>query len=395
MTLHIPTLMLALLLGFLLLTLELGISHQRLRSRPELRSWSAGSWALLLGFAALAARSAIPLWLSIVAGNVLICVGQALYVHALYRLLTDGPAPRWIAVALVLSLLGTVAMLDWPLNQRTAVLSMVFALFLCPAVLVILRHGWHAERSLRTVAATFALAVAALALRAVHGWTHPADYGDVLQASLGQGLTFLVAYMCLMGAGFGFVLAVFERVASQLETLARLDGMTGCLNRSTTDSLLAHELQRSRRAGAPMSFVLLDLDHFKQINDLHGHGTGDAVLKQFAKTVRGGLRDSDVFGRMGGEEFGLILPGTDEPGAQQLMEGIRRTVQEMRVVNSKGLPVRVTVSAGIAGVQASDEVHPERLYGRADRALYVAKRNGRNRVERYVSDGSATMVPTA
>jgi diguanylate cyclase (GGDEF)-like protein len=144
-----------------------------------------------------------------------------------------------------------------------------------------------------------------------------------------------------------------------------------------------------------MSFVLLDLDHFKQINDLHGHGTGDSVLKQFAKTVRAGLRDSDVFGRMGGEEFGLILPGTDEPGAQQLMEGIRRTVQEMRVVNAKGLPVRVTVSAGIAGVQASDEVHPERLYGRADRALYVAKRSGRNRVERYVSDGSATMVPTA
>ncbi len=393
--LHIPTLMLALLLGFLLLTLALGVSQRGLRARPEIRRWTLGCWALLGGFAALAGRVLLPLELSVVLGNSLICLGLALYAQALYRLLCDSPGPKLLLQLQPAIWLGLVLMLDWPLHQRTALLSLVYTALLAPSVGVILRHGWRAERSLRAVALTMALAMAALLVRAVHAIWHPDDYGELMQASLGQGLTFLVAFVCLLGAGFGFILAVFERVAQQMEEMATHDGLTGCWNRSTTDALLAHELQRAHRTATPVAFVLLDLDHFKQVNDRHGHRTGDAVLRAFADAVRRRLRASDVFGRTGGEEFGLVLPATDVAGARWLVEAVRREVEAMVLASSAdGTPVQVTVSAGVAVADAHSSLSGDRLYGQADQSLYEAKRAGRNRVEVYgITAGASAALP--
>ena len=388
--LHIPTLMLALLLGFLLLALALGVSQQGLRARPEIRRWTLGSWALLGGFAALAARAVVPVELSIVLGNGLICLGLAVYAQAICLLMLDGQAPRWLVLVQPVIWLALVLMLDWPLHRRTAVLSCVYAALLAPSVLLIARHGWFAERSLRTVALTMAAAMAALLLRAVHAWATPGDYVDLMQASLGQGLTLLFAFMCLLGAGLAFVLAVFERVAQQMAETATHDGLTGCWNRATTDTLLAHELQRARRSGTPVAFALLDLDHFKQVNDRHGHRSGDALLKAFADTVRARLRTSDVFGRTGGEEFGLVLPGTDLAGARWLLDAIRREVEAIQLLSDSGQPVRVTMSAGMALADEGGALSGDRLYGRADQALYEAKRAGRNRVEVFgISAGAS------
>ena len=383
MYLHLPTLLLSLLLGLALLTLALGVAQRRLQGRPELRLWWYGCWALLLGFIGLAARPVIPLSLSIVAGNGLITVGLAFHAQALWRMLRDAPAPRWLMFCQPLIWLATALTVHWPLNIRTALLSLVYAVMLAPSVWLIARHGWHAERSLRTVLATLSLAVLSLLLRAVHALVQPGDYTDMVQASLGQGLTFLVAFMALLGAGYGFVLAVFERVAGQFEVLATHDGLTHCLNRSATDALLTHTLQLGRREGTPVAFVLLDLDNFKQVNDQHGHSTGDLVLRRFAEVVRQRLRASDVFGRTGGEDFALVLPATDAAGARYLVELVREAVEQMAVVDQRHRPVPVTVSAGVAVADAQARVSGERLYGRADQALYEAKRSGRNRVVLY------------
>jgi diguanylate cyclase (GGDEF)-like protein len=394
MLLHIPTLMLALLLGFLLLTLALGVSQQGVRARPEIRRWTLGCWALLAGFALLAARVTLPMALSVVLGNALICLGLAFYAQALHRLLCDSHGPKALLQVQPAIWLALLLMLDWPLHQRTALLSLVYSALLLPSVAVILRHGWRAERSLRVVAVTMALAVLALLVRALHALLQPDEYGALMQASLGQGLTFLVAFVCLLGAGFGFVLAVFERVASQMEEMATRDGLTGCWNRSTTDALLAHELQRAHRAGMPVAFVLLDLDHFKQVNDRHGHRTGDAVLRAFADAVRRRLRASDVFGRTGGEEFGLVLPDTDVAGARWLVEAVRREVEALQLADDHGAPVLVTVSAGVAVADASSRLSGDRLYGQADQSLYEAKRAGRNRVEVYgITAGASAALP--
>ena len=392
--LHVPTLMLALLLGFLLLTLQLGVSHRHLRERPELQRWTLGCWAFLGGMVMLAARVVVPLELSILVGNALLCAGMVLYAQALHRMLLDAAAPSWLMQVQPLVWIALVLMLDWPLHQRTAVLSLVYMALLVPSVVVIAQHGWHNERSLRTVALSIAAAIAAMAVRAVHAWTTPADYTDLMQASLGQGLTFLLSFMCLIAAGFGFVLAVFERVAVQMEDMATHDGLTGCWNRVTTDALLAHELVRARRVGSAVSFVLLDLDHFKQVNDQHGHATGDAVLRAFAQTVRDRLRASDVLGRTGGEEFGLVLPATDLAGARWLVDDVRRAVAAMAVPGLQGQPVRVTVSAGLAVADPKAGVFGDRLYGQADQALYEAKRAGRNRVEAFGANvGASAALP--
>ncbi len=392
--LHIPTLMLVLLLGFMLLTLALGVSQQGLRARPEMRRWTLGCWALLGGLLTLAGRMVLPLELSVLLGNALISLGLALYAQALHRMLVNHHGPRLLMQAQPLVWVALLLMLDWPQHQRTAVLSLVYAALLAPSVLVLLRHGWFAERSLRAVLLTMALALLALVLRALHAWTHPAEYLELLQPSLPTGLTFLVAFVCLLAAGFSFVLAVFERVALQMETLATHDGLTGCWNRSTTDALLAHELQRAHRSATPLAFVLLDLDHFKQVNDRHGHPTGDAVLQAFAQAVRSRLRASDVFGRTGGEEFGLVLPGTDVAGARWLVEAVRREVEALHVINRDGAPVQVTVSAGVAVADAHSQLTGDRLYGQADQSLYEAKRAGRNRVEVYgVTAGATAALP--
>ena len=189
---------------------------------------------------------------------------------------------------------------------------------------------------------------------------------------------------------------MFERVASQMETLATHDGLTGCWNRTTTDALLEHELRRAQRTATPVAFVLLDLDHFKLVNDVHGHRTGDAVLRAFAESVRGRLRSSDVFGRTGGEEFGLVLPGTDAAGALWLVDGIRRAIEALAVTGADGQTVSVTVSAGVAVAEPNLPLTGDRLYGQADQALYEAKRTGRNRVEVHgVTAGASAALPLA
>ena len=391
--LHIPTLMLALMLGFLLLALGLRAAQRSLKDRPEIGRWTLGCWVMLGGLMAMAGREQLPLGLSVLLGNGLICLGLALYAQAIAMLLGRAGARWWLQVQPLIWLL-LLWMPAWPPHHRSAVASLIYAALLAPSAWLILRHGWRAERSLRIVGLAFGVALLALLARAAHAWTTPGDYLELLQPSLGQSLSFLVTFVFLLGAGFGFVLAVFERVSLQLQTLASLDGLTGCSNRSTTDTLLAHELERARRSRLPLVFVLMDLDHFKQVNDQHGHAAGDKVLQAFAEAVRRRLRGSDVFGRVGGEEFGLVLPGTDAAGARRLVEAIRLEVAALEVQVGAAQPVKITLSAGVALARPEHSLSGDRLYGQADQSLYEAKRGGRNRVEIYGQSDDAQEVVT-
>ena len=166
----------------------------------------------------------------------------------------------------------------------------------------------------------------------------------------------------------------------KLQVLATTDFLTGLPNRREFTDRLADEFHRVQRFGDQRSSVLmLDLDLFKRINDTHGHATGDAVLKHFAQLVRNTLRKIDMVGRMGGEEFAIILPGTDSAGARIFAERLREAVANNPLVQD-GEPILLTVSIGIATMDRPDENAEETLL-RSDAALYRAKRNGRNRVE--------------
>jgi diguanylate cyclase (GGDEF)-like protein len=167
----------------------------------------------------------------------------------------------------------------------------------------------------------------------------------------------------------------------QMRTLALTDGLTGVMNRRAITDLAARELARARRGETPVAFMLLDVDHFKRINDTHGHPAGDAVLAQLVQRLRDAMRDYDTIGRWGGEEFLLVLPGLSlaHQEGRRRAENLRRCVAGQPFDIGTGTPLAVTCSAGVVAVPAGAGETLEAVIARADAALYDAKRGGRDR----------------
>ena len=174
------------------------------------------------------------------------------------------------------------------------------------------------------------------------------------------------------------------RLHGMVERQALVDGLTGLANRRASTDALQAESARAGRLGTPLAVVLADLDGFKDVNDAHGHAVGDEVLRGFADVLRETLRDSDVAGRWGGEEFLLLLPGADEDGAVQLAERIRAGLSSRTIPGAPGL--RVTASFGVA--ERGAESNTEQVVAAADEALYRAKRSGKDRIERGAAEPS-------
>lgn len=172
-----------------------------------------------------------------------------------------------------------------------------------------------------------------------------------------------------------------KRLEEELRQLATVDMLTGCLNRRSFQDRGTEELDRARRTASALTVLLLDLDYFKSVNDTWGHGAGDRVLVSFAETVRQVLRTHDTFGRLGGEEFGVLLPETDSRGAWIVAERIRESVGEIDI-EYDGQRISISVSIGIAPVTTADTAISVAIQ-RADDALYEAKAAGRNRSYRW------------
>jgi diguanylate cyclase (GGDEF)-like protein len=164
-----------------------------------------------------------------------------------------------------------------------------------------------------------------------------------------------------------------------VERQALVDGLTGLANRRHTEEALAVEIARIARAqSGQMALVLLDVDRFKSVNDRYGHPSGDIVLRSMARILDASVREVDTAGRWGGEEFALILAGTDLAGGTQLAERIRQAIETTPVVLDDGTELRITASFGVASLPPTTS--SEELLGAADEALYAAKETGRNRV---------------
>jgi diguanylate cyclase (GGDEF)-like protein len=171
-----------------------------------------------------------------------------------------------------------------------------------------------------------------------------------------------------------------EQKRAQLEALAQVDPLTGLYNRREFSRLAGRELVRAARQGAFTALVLVDVDHFKQVNDTYGHPVGDEVLKNIARVLLGGVRESDVVSRFGGDELMLLLPDTNENPAITLVNRLRQKLGQAPVFTN-GQAIRVTVSFGIAVVAPGAKATLEQTYLAADELLYRAKSRGRDRVE--------------
>ena len=182
---------------------------------------------------------------------------------------------------------------------------------------------------------------------------------------------------------------VLSRIGArrELENLATRDGLTGLINHRTFQAGLRREILRARRTGQGLAFLLTDIDHFKAVNDTHGHPAGDAVLRHVAEVVRAQVReDLDIAARYGGEEFGCVLIGVDAERAMETAEHIRSAVENSPADIGTSSSLSVTLSIGVS-IFPQDAKEPQELIDRADQALYRAKNSGRNRVERALGPG--------
>ncbi len=187
-----------------------------------------------------------------------------------------------------------------------------------------------------------------------------------------------IAFMMLAPLTIASVMVVRDDLMGQLRDSAERDGLTGLLNRSTFEARLDERLSVLGGAGEGMALLWLDIDRFKQINDTFGHPAGDAVLRQFAATARQCCRDSDLIGRIGGEEFALALTMSGPNGALAAAERLRRSFAEQATLWDM-TPIFATISIGASYIRGPVEL--DTITRRLDKALYLAKRNGRNRIE--------------
>jgi diguanylate cyclase (GGDEF)-like protein len=207
-----------------------------------------------------------------------------------------------------------------------------------------------------------------------------------------QAIVLVSAMLLLIASLLGFrraravgaeLLAAEQRARADAERISRMDVLTGLFNRRHAMETIEHELARAGRQDSAIGILMFDIDHFKRINDAHGHSGGDAVLVEVARRLRSGVREWDMAARVGGEEFCVTAPGIErESEVAELGDRLRQAVAERAVVIGEGVAIPVTISVGAALLRHGDG-SAEQAIDCADRALYAAKRRGRNRICRF------------
>lgn len=346
---------------------------------PHLLAWAAAHTAAALQWLCMLADQVLPgtgdvFWLvaNALAITVLSCllIGFRLRSNlAVGRLLLAGSGLLALAAVVWLS-----AVFPQPALSATVVplhASILLALC-CHAVLSRGHPVLPAEWGSVVVLVLFAL------IQLGAGAAYSASLVAVGGLEARAGLHFLTLPAAYAGVGIFSILLIATDLAEQMKRLAITDPLTGVLNRRGFLDAALRAVSHARRSGSPLALVMADLDEFKRLNDSYGHATGDRALRMFAGHLETALRRSDLVGRIGGEEFAVLLHGTDEDSARFVAERLCHSLERASVEAVHG-PIRITSSFGVAVLTEADG-DVEDLMERADRALYTAKETGRNRV---------------
>lgn len=337
-----------------------------------LTEWAAAPPVLFVGTMTFAARGAIPDFFSIVVANLLLFAGTSLFYFGSQRFFGVKPSIRfWSSLSLVALIpLAWFALAEPHHGVRVAIISAFMAALSFAHTRLIFLHGPRRFSSYFTGGA-MAMLTLAQALRLTTAFELPASDGIFDNTSSMQTAYVATYSLTVLMAAIGMVLMATDKLRTEFEHLASHDSLTGALTRRALIDICERELVRSRRKGRTMSLLMLDLDHFKAVNDNHGHLTGDRVLVKFVARVTVLLRRPDRFGRFGGEEFIALLPETSMDEAQGVAERIRADI-----ASTSDQPW-CTVSIG-AAASTADDATVDALLARADAALYAAKAAGRN-----------------
>lgn len=348
--------------------------------RPALTWWVAATLLQPAGFVLLTQRDQLSEWLTIVGANACIALAFAAYAVALRRFFHLQVRPLLLAMMVVLAVAISAwwGLLQPDLTRRLIAISLVLAWMLGYSAWTVYRSP-EATGPVRQVAGgAFAFAAAVMAYRAGVLVVDPGQVLTVFQLTHVQLLTYAVGSILPVVATLGFLLLCTERSQRELERAARMDFLTGVYNRRAIEELGTRAIAGARRHGMPLSLLVVDLDHFKRINDELGHAAGDLALVQAVARIRESLRAEDLPGRLGGEEFIVLMPNTDGASAAAAAERIRESFSG-RPLELDGQRRGVTLSIGVAVLAPADR-HFSQLLQRADRAMYAAKHAGRDLV---------------
>ncbi|MBN3758235.1 GGDEF domain-containing protein [Paraburkholderia sp. Tr-20389] len=342
--------------------------------------WASGALIVSISAMLLALRGSIADWLSIVVANVGLILGTGLWVIGSQMFFGQRPVRRFIALLLVI---GVVAMswMTWvhpSVAGRTLCMSAILTATYGLSSITMLRFG----KGINTAIVVGSMQLVQTLVTAARGLSMfvPAWASTGLFApDLIQRIYLTTGALMSLTVTVGLLFVAMDRLRNQLEQQSFMDSLTGLLNRRAFLGVHQQEREKSMRTGGLLTLLLIDLDHFKQVNDTYGHAAGDRVLIDFAKRVAEMLPAPGHVARWGGEEFAVLLPRVRPDEAREHAERIRQRVAQKEDAT---LPA-YTCSIGVSCMAASDATI-EHLARDADEALYRAKRSGRNCVQ--VSD---------
>jgi diguanylate cyclase (GGDEF)-like protein len=372
-------LVLHVLLGALCLLIARG-EHKS----PALRWWGWGLLAYAAGLlATISAALGLPRAAATIAGNSLIALSSVVCVRGVLSHTPFRLRMPWVAAALLATVAALVAsnLAGWRtlLVNVTAPTVIAAVLFVIAAIAIARQGPRDARQAARLLSVLLLLAVATwiariAALVLVSAGPAAAERVDLVVSffAIAQMVDGVAATLALVWIDVRLMQAELARVAHS-------DALTGLPNRRVARERFGEETARAKRAGRRFAMALFDVDHFKQVNDRHGHATGDAVLRAVADALAAAKRGEDVLARIGGEEFLVLLAQETREGARDAAERLRRAAGEASVA-AGAEPLRVTLSGGVA-LFPDDGADWDHLFASADRRLYAAKREGRDRLE--------------
>jgi len=378
MTAHVPTLLLMTLLAAVVMAgalLLLGWG----RRRDGLQHCATALLLAAAGYALFLLRGRIPDVFSIVLGNVLVAASFS-FLLAAVRCFYALPM-RWLLVLAPPALMVPVVAAAG--SNFALCVSLAAGVMLLPVLwtLWVLAQHRKAEggRGMQLLIGGMGLEALLLLVRTLAGvLVLPQDSG-FLQSNGLQTYSFMVAFLGVLVTSMGFVFMGKDRSDAINHRLAAQDDLTGLANRRSVIAALERDVARALRTQEPLAVMMIDVDHFKRVNDRWGHQAGDAVLRSVADVLRQRVRAQDIVGRYGGEEFLLVLPDTPFEGASQLALKLCAAVQALACSWGQD-SIPVTVSIGVFSGPLAHGVHSDQLLQAADSALYRAKAAGRNRV---------------
>lgn len=356
--------------------------------RDGMEKWAAAIFLETLTWALIAARGTIPDVFSIVIANGFKAASHALILAAIYEF-QQRRVPRWqYLLPVVLTLVTTAVLLD-DIRGRFIWVGLIFGFQMVLVARALLSDKeTRAGRAWRLLFGGIVVILLVLGMRALAALT---GYGEFAQPQNTivphpvQIISFIAVMATTLLGSIGFVLMVKERTDREIMQLAMTDSLTQVPNRRALMERAEQAL--ARRSGSPLALLMIDVDHFKLINDNHGHPAGDEVLRQVADRLSERLRGYDLLGRYGGEEFCVVAPDTDAEGSLVLAESLRTTIDSAPfVTENQEISVSISIGISICPVNVTREL--KAVLAEADAALYTAKQTGRNKAVRFVVESS-------